>query len=114
MSQDAFREHRGDRLMWTEMFGFATGALSVLLYVGQRVSAWPVGIANSVFWLVLFWQSKLYFDSGLQAIYIVLGLLGWYWWLHGRSAGADLPVTRTSRREAKALLSVAAIATAAL
>lgn len=101
-------------MSWTEMLGFATGALSVLLFVRQRVSAWPVGIANSIFWLVLFWQSKLYFDSGLQAIYIVLGLLGWYWWLHGRSADADFPVTRTSRGEAKALLSVAAIATAAL
>lgn len=101
-------------MSWTEFLGFVTGALSVWLFVRERVSAWPIGIANSAFWLVLFWQSKLYLDSGLQAVYIALGLLGWYWWVHGRTPNAELPVTRTPRIEAGALAALAVVSTAGL
>lgn len=102
-------------MSWVEVLGFVTGALSVWLFVRQRVAAWPIGIANSAMWLVLFWQAKLYLDSGLQAIYIVLGAVGWYWWIHGRrTADLDLPVRRTSRREGVRLTVVALGATAVL
>lgn len=85
-----------------EVLGFLTGAASVWLYARQRVAAWPVGIANSLFWLVLFWQSRLYLDSGLQVVYVVLGLLGWHWWRRVD----HLPVTRTTPREAAALAAI--------
>src|SRR3954464_11243388 len=94
MSQDGPRAG-GLVVSWTEVLGFMTGALSVWLFVRERVSAWPIGIANSAIWLVLFWQSRLYLDSGLQAIYIALGVLGWYWWVHGRTPNAELPVAHT-------------------
>src|SRR4051812_3236858 len=96
-----------------EVLGFVAGAVSVWLYARQRIGAWPIGIANSAFWLVLFWQSKLYFDSGLQLLYIALGVVGWYWWLHGRPDG-ELPVARTSPALAARLVAVAVVATAAL
>src|SRR3954447_22295985 len=106
MSQDGARAG-GLVVSWTEVLGFATGALSVFLFVRERVWAWPIGIANSVFWLVLFWQSKLYLDSSLQAVYIALGVLGWYWWVRSRTADAELPVVRTGHREATLLLVIA-------
>src|SRR6266498_3283705 len=90
-------------MSWTEIAGFLTGAVSVWLYVRQNVWAWPVGIANSVFWLVLFWTSRLYLDAGLQLVYIGLGVAGWYWWLRGGERPGELPVTRTRRGEAVAL-----------
>lgn len=102
------------RMSWTEFLGFVTGALSVWLFVRERVAAWPVGIANSALWLVLFWQSKLYLDSGLQAVYIVLGFLGWYWWVHGRTPDTELPVTHTPRIEAGVLAALAVLSTAGL
>src|SRR5437870_5482058 len=104
----------GIAVSWTEVLGFATGALSVWLFVRERVSAWPIGIANSIFWLVLFWQSRLYLDSSLQAVYIGLGVLGWYWWVHGRTLDAELPVVRTGRSEAMVLALVTVAATAGL
>jgi nicotinamide mononucleotide transporter len=99
---------------WTEILGFATGAASVWLYVRQRVSAWPLGIANSAFWLVLFWDSKLYLDSGLQLVYIVLGLAGWYWWINGGERRNDLPVVRTRRSEIAVLVAITVTTTAVL
>jgi nicotinamide mononucleotide transporter len=105
-------------MSWSEIAGFVAGALSVWLYVRQSVWAWPTGIANSVFWLILFWDSRLFLDAGLQAVYIGLGVLGWAWWVRGRRVGGvrrgELPVTRTRRREAVALVAIGIIATGGL
>jgi nicotinamide mononucleotide transporter len=103
---------------WSEVGGFAAGALSVLLYVRQSVWAWPVGIANSAFWLVLFWDTRLYMDAGLQVVYIGLGILGWVWWARGRRVKGErlgeLPVRRTGRSQALMLVGIGVAATALL
>jgi len=101
-------------MSWTEALGFATGAVSVWLYVRQNVWAWPTGIANSAFWLVLFWGSRLYLDAGLQIVYIGLGVWGWYWWLRGGERGGRLPVSRTPRVEAWLLTAIGVLGTLGL
>jgi nicotinamide mononucleotide transporter len=77
-----------DAVSWAELFGFLTGAVCVWLTVRSRIGNFPVGIANSTFFLVLFATTRLWADSALQIIYIVLGFVGWWQWLRG-------PTTRT-------------------
>ena len=72
-----------DGVTWAELLGFATGAIGVWLTVRFNIWNFPVGIANNVFFLVLFWTARLYSDAGLQIVYLVLGVLGWWEWLHG-------------------------------
>ncbi len=76
-----------DQVTAAELFGFVTGAAAVWLTVRARISNFPVGIANSAFFLVLFLSARLYADSGLQVVYIVLGFTGWWQWMHGGRAG---------------------------
>ena len=68
---------------WIEIFGFITGAACVWLLVKRNIWTFPVGMANYVFFLILFIQSGLYADAGLQLVYFGLACLGWYWWLRG-------------------------------
>lgn len=82
-------------MTWTEVAGFATGALCVWLVVRRSIWNFPVGIANNIFFIVLFTQAGLYADAGLQLVYIGLGLLGWYWWIRGGAGRAALHVRRT-------------------
>lgn len=70
-------------MSWTEWAGFITGALCVVLTVRRHIGNFPVGIANNVFYLVLFLRSGLYADAGLQVVFAVLGVQGWWLWLHG-------------------------------
>jgi nicotinamide mononucleotide transporter len=84
-----------DQVTAAELFGFVTGAASVWLTVRARISNFPVGIANSGFFLVLFLSARLYADSGLQVVYIVLGFTGWWQWMHGGSGRARLEVARS-------------------
>jgi nicotinamide mononucleotide transporter len=84
-----------DHVSVAELLGFVTGAVSVWLTVAARISNFPVGIANSAFFLVLFLSARLFADSGLQVIYIVLGSAGWWQWLHGGQGRGRLTVARS-------------------
>ena len=79
----------------TEVLGFVSGGWAVWLTVKQNIWNWPIGIANSAFYLVVFFQTRLYADMSLQAIYVALGFLGWYWWLRGGPNRSVLNVSRT-------------------
>jgi nicotinamide mononucleotide transporter len=72
-----------DQVSVAELLGFLTGGACVVLTVLAHVSNFPVGIANSAFFLVLFVSAQFYADAGLQVIYIVLGFLGWRQWVRG-------------------------------
>lgn len=82
--------------LW-EVGGFLFGAVGVWLQVRQHVLCWPVGAVGVALYTVVFYESRLYADMGLQAIYFVLSLYGWYEWLHGGKGHTELHVSRTSR-----------------
>jgi len=80
-----------------EAWGFVTGGWGVWLTVEKSIWTWPVGLANNVFFFVLFFRAKLFADMALQIVYIILGVLGWYWWLFGGEHRSKLPVAAASR-----------------
>ena len=83
----------------TEAFGFASGAICVWLVTKGNIWNWPIGLANNVFFGILFWRSRLFADFGLQGVYFALGIYGWWSWLHGGTKRSPLPVSRTNRIE---------------
>ncbi len=93
-----------------EVIGFVSGAICVWLVGKQNPWSWPVGLIQVVAYLFLFWQAGLYADAGLQAVYIALGLWGWWNWLRGRPEG-PLRVRRTRRVEWLALAGIGMVGT---
>ena len=89
-------------LSWIEALGFITGAVCVLLAVKENVWNWPIGILNNLVYLVVFWHSKLYADSGLQIFYIVISLYGLWNWLYGGDQKSHATIARTTRNSAVA------------
>lgn len=45
----------------------------------------------------VYWNARLYAEAGLQVVWLVLMIYGWYSWLHGGVDRSTLPVTRTPR-----------------
>ncbi len=74
------------------------GVVSVFLSVRQNIWSWPTAIVNVGLYIVIFGEARLYADSGLQVVYVVLNAYGWYHWLHGGKNRTELPVTRTPLR----------------
>ena len=95
----------------TEDLGFITGALTVWLTVVENIWNFPLGIANDIFFCVLFWQANLFADMGLQVLYILLGFQGWYLWLRGGKEKTALTVSSISRRELLLLALITILAT---
>ena len=97
-----------------EILGFITGAVGVWLTVKENIWNWPLGIINSAFLLVVFLSAGLYADTSLQVIYIVLGFLGWYWWLHGGQHKTQLPVSGGRPAELAIVAGLVVIVTAGM
>jgi nicotinamide mononucleotide transporter len=100
LTKTAF-ELLGDAVSWAELFGFVTGIACVALAVAQRIETFPVGIANNVFFVILFADARLYADAGLQIVYIALGVMGWWIWtnhLKRDSPSLGLAVRRAGPR----------------
>ncbi len=104
--------------MWhtdpVEILGFITGALCVWLLARQNIWNWPIGIANNLFYIVVFVNSGLFGDAGLQVVYVILAVYGWWTWAHPDGSRPELPVTRTTVRQWAWLIALTAVSALAL
>jgi nicotinamide mononucleotide transporter len=66
-----------------ETFGAVTGIVYVFLEIRQTIWLWPVGIVTSAVYIWVFFTGKIYADMSLQVYYLVISILGWYWWVRG-------------------------------
>lgn len=87
-----------------EIIGFLSGVICVYLVVRENIWNWPVALINAFFYILVFYEARLYADMGLQVIYIIISIYGWYEWLHGGKEHGKLMVTRTGWLEASILL----------
>ena len=65
---------------WIEWFGFITALIYLYFSVNQKIWLWPMGILTSVFYMVVFFDARLYADMGLQLYYLVVSITGWIIW----------------------------------
>jgi nicotinamide mononucleotide transporter len=87
---------------------------NVWLAIKENIWTWPTGIASVLLYLVVFWRSHLYLNAGLQIVYFVLSIHGWYEWLHGGVNKSELKVRQASKRMWTALMSIGVVITLAL
>jgi nicotinamide mononucleotide transporter len=60
--------------------------------------AWPLAIAASLLYALLFAASRLYGEASLQLFFVAVALWGWYQWLRGRGDdGRPLVVHRLAK-----------------
>lgn len=85
---------------WSPLEGIAAafGVVSVFLSTRQNIWSWPTAIVNVALYTVVFYNGRLYGQMGLQTVYLVLSIYGWYQWLHGGEQKTELRVSRASPR----------------
>ena len=82
---------------WFELVAAIITIVSIWLATRQHIWYYPTGVVALVMYTWLFFQAKLYAESLLQVICLVLMIYGWYEWLHGGAHRTELPVSRTPR-----------------
>lgn len=63
-----------------EILAVITTLICVWLLNKKNVAGWFWGIGSAILYLALFIDSELYFQSGLQGVFIVQSIYGWYYW----------------------------------
>ncbi|HRG53685.1 MAG TPA: nicotinamide riboside transporter PnuC [Bacteroidia bacterium] len=64
----------------------------VILAAIENVWCWLFGILASVLSVYLCYSGNLFLESGLQVFYVIIGIYGWYEWLHGSKNKTELPI----------------------
>jgi nicotinamide mononucleotide transporter len=74
------------------------GIACVYLGARQNIWSWPTTIVNVALYAFVFHSSRLYAATGLQVMFIIISIYGWYQWLYGGRNRTELKVSRTPRR----------------
>jgi nicotinamide mononucleotide transporter len=68
---------------WVELAGFLTTWVGIWLTTKRLLICWPVVLAADIFYLVVFYQARLYSDALLQVFFVAFTLYGWWHWWRG-------------------------------
>ena len=90
----------GSAFTWLELLATVLALWMVVCNLRVNPLGWPLAIASSALYGLLFVHSKLYGEAALQLVFIVLGGWGWWQWLRGTGdAGHKLQVRRLMPRQ---------------
>jgi nicotinamide mononucleotide transporter len=100
----------GSAVTGIEIVAFVLAVWMVVCNMRVNPLAWPLAIASSALYAVLFYASRLYGEASLQLVFIAVGFWGWWQWLRGTEAdGSKLHVRGLSHR-GRALVVVSTLA----
>ena len=67
-----------------ELAGFVLSLAMVYCNIKEIHWGWPLAIASSALYGVVFWNSQLYGEASLQVMFILGACWGWQQWLRGK------------------------------
>ena len=73
----------GAPVTWLEVVAFVLSIAMVVCNIRVNVIGWPLAIASSLLYVLLFWNSRLYGDASLQLFFAAVAAWGWWQWLRG-------------------------------
>jgi nicotinamide mononucleotide transporter len=73
----------GSPVTWLEVVAFALAIAMVVFNIRVDPLGWPLAIASSLLYFLLFWNSRLYGDASLQVFFAAVAGWGWWQWLGG-------------------------------
>jgi nicotinamide mononucleotide transporter len=100
----------GSPVTWLEIVAFVLAVAMVVFNMRVNPVAWPLAIASSLMYLLLFAQHKLYGEASLQIVFALVALWGWWQWLRGRQADGSRLRVRWLTARARVGLAAATLA----
>ncbi|MBC3929254.1 nicotinamide riboside transporter PnuC [Undibacterium sp. CY21W] len=82
-----------------ELLSFILSVVTVALNIRQIHWAWLFSILSSGLYASVFFEARLYGDMGLQWVFIIVSLWGWFLWWRGIDGSSQLPVSALGFRE---------------
>jgi len=83
----------------------------LVLAVRENILCWFAAGISTLIFLYIFWDVKLYMESGLQVYYLGMAVFGWYQWRLANDGSTSLQVSMWSMREHLLALELIALLT---
>jgi nicotinamide mononucleotide transporter len=71
----------------------------LVLAVKENNLCWYAAGVSTLIFLTIFWDVKLYMESGLQIYYLAMAVFGWYQWRRASGESASLRVSMWSLKQ---------------
>ena len=90
----------GAAVTWLEVIAFVLALANIACNVYEVHWGWPLSIAASLLYAWLFFESKLYGETGVNLFFAVSSVWGWWQWVRGSraSTGEALQIAQLDRR----------------
>lgn len=82
-------------MSWLELVAFALAVAMVVCNIRVNVLGWPLAIASSLLYFLLFWRSRLYGEASLQVFFAAVAGWGWWQWRRGTDDSGQALQVRT-------------------
>jgi nicotinamide mononucleotide transporter len=100
----------GSPVTWLEIVAFVLAVAMVLANLRVKVIGWPLAIASSLLYALLFADSRLYGEATLQLFFITVACWGWWQWLRGTTGDGRPLRVRTLPAKQRVLAAAATLA----
>ena len=87
----------GSPVTWLEVVAFVLSIAMVLANLRVKVIGWPLAIAASLLYSLLFADSKLYGEAALQIFFVMVSCWGWWQWRRGTASDGRALTVHTLR-----------------
>ena len=74
------------------------GILSVWYAKKENILVYPTGIISVLIYIYICFYAKLYADMGINFVYFVMSIYGWYMWSRKDEREKVLPISRCSKK----------------
>ncbi len=100
----------GSPVTWLEGVAFVLALAMVAANMRVNPVAWPLAIASSLLYALLFADSRLYGEATLQLFFVAVASWGWWQWLRGTGEGGAPLLVRDLPARQRWLAAVATLA----
>ena len=85
---------------WVEIAGAVLSLIYLYLSIKEKAGLWILGFISSAFYVVVFFESKLYADMSLQFYYLAVSVYGWFSWKRKvDDSGAHLAISTVDKQK---------------
>ncbi len=84
---------------WLELFAASLGVASVWFARKENRLVFPFGIANVLSYIYICIETNLYANAGINAVYFISNIYGWYNWSRKEKNNTRLRISRNTRRQ---------------
>lgn len=92
-----------------ELVAVVFGILSVWFASRESIRVFPTGIINVLLFIYIFFIARLYANAGINVLYLITNIYGWYNWSRKIDDKNVLEISRTTARQNTYIILFAAV-----